>query len=522
MNPHIRLADLLDSAAAQRPDGIAIAEPRRRVRYAQLAADVRRAAAALASAGIAPGERVATYAPKAYETIVTMFAANLAGAIVVPINPQLRDHQVRHILADSGARLLLTTAPRLARLAERPAGLVTWLVEDVAALAGAGDDARDAGRAHAVDSDPAALLYTSGSTGQPKGVVLSQRNLTAGADSVAAYQRLSHDDVILGALPLSFDAGLSQLTSALAAQACYAPLDFLRAEEVPAWCAQVGVTSITGVPPLWMQLAAVAWPDAARLPVRRIANTGGTMPQPLLHRLRQIFPNAAPYLMYGLTEAFRSTYLPPEEAAARPGSIGKAVPNAQILVLRADGSECDAGEPGELVHRGAFVTLGYWNAPELTAQRFRALPHARHPVPLADVAVWSGDIVTRDDEGFLYFVSRADEMIKTSGYRVSPTEIEDILFECPQTLEAVAFGVPHPALGQAVVACVYGGGDPASCRQALLDACRARLPSYMVPQHIEIAGAPLPRNPNGKIDRPLLKRAHLSRFEAEPRAAALG
>lgn len=164
MNPHIRLADLLDSAAAQRPDGIAIAEPRRRVRYAQLAADVRRAAAALASAGIAPGERVATYAPKAYETIVTMLAANLAGAIVVPINPQLRDHQVRHILADSGARLLLTTAPRLARLAERPAGLVTWLVEDVAALAGAGDDVRDAGRAHAVDSDPAELLYTSGST----------------------------------------------------------------------------------------------------------------------------------------------------------------------------------------------------------------------------------------------------------------------------------------------------------------------------------------------------------------------
>ncbi|KGR97191.1 acyl-CoA ligase (AMP-forming), exosortase A system-associated [Burkholderia sp. ABCPW 111] len=519
MNPHIRLVDLLYSAATQRPDGIAIADPRRRVRYAQLAADVRRVAAALAASGIEPGERVATYAPKAYETIVTMLAANLAGAIIVPINPQLRDHQVLHILADSGARLLVTTAPRLARLAARPAALVCWRVDDVAALPDANDYA---GHALAVDSDPAAILYTSGSTGRPKGVVLSHRNLTAGAESVAAYQRLAHDDVILGALPLSFDAGLSQLTSALAAHACYAPLDFLRAEEVPAWCAQVGVTSITGVPPLWMQLAALAWPDGPRLAVRRFANTGGTMPAPLLERLRRVFPNAAPYLMYGLTEAFRSTYLPPDEAAARPGSIGKAVPNAQILVLRADGSECDADEPGELVHRGAFVTLGYWNAPELTAQRFRPLPHARHPVSLADVAVWSGDIVKRDADGFLYFVSRADEMIKTSGYRVSPTEIEEILFECAQTLEAVAFGVPHPTLGQAIVACVYGRGDPAQCRQALMQACRARLPSYMVPQHIDVAGAPLPRNPNGKIDRPLLKSGHLSRFDVEPRAAALG
>jgi len=513
MNPHIRLVDLLDSAAAQRPDGIAIADPQRRVRYAQLAADVRRVAAALAEAGIAPGERVAIYAAKAYGTITMILAANLVGAIVVPINPQLRDHQVLHILADCGARLLLTTAPRLARLAARPTSLVCWLLDDIAALP---DVNGYAGHAFVVDSDPAAILYTSGSTGRPKGVVLSHRNLTAGADSVAAFQQLAHDDVILGALPLSFDVGLNQLASALAAHACYAPLDFLRAEEVPEWCAQAGVTSITGVPPLWMQLAAVTWPDDARLPVRRLANTGGTMPAPLLHRLRKIFPNAEPYLMYGLTEAFRSTYLPPDEAAARPGSIGKAVPNAQILVLRSDGSECDADEPGELVHRGAFVTLGYWNAPELTAQRFRPLPHTRLPIQLADVAVWSGDIVKRDADGFLYFVSRADEMIKTSGYRVSPTEVEDILFECAETREAVAFGVPHPKLGQAIVACVYSSGDPAQCRQALMDACSLRLPSYMVPQHIEIVGVPLPRNPNGKIDRPLLKRDHLSRFEADP------
>ncbi|AIO69110.1 acyl-CoA ligase (AMP-forming), exosortase A system-associated [Burkholderia oklahomensis] len=513
MNPHIRLVDLLDSAAAQRPDGIAIADPERRISYAQFAADVRRVAVALAEAGFTAGERVAIYAAKTYETITVMLAANLAGAIIVPINPQLRDHQVLHILADCGARLLLSTPPRLSRLAARPASLVCWLLDDIAALPEANSYE---GLPPTVDTDPAAILYTSGSTGNPKGVVLSHRNLTAGADSVAAFQQLEHDDVILGALPLSFDAGLNQLTSALAAKACYAPLDFLRAEEVPECCVKAGVTSITGVPPLWMRLATVEWPDDARLPVRRLANTGGVMPASLLHRLRDIFPNAAPYLMYGLTEAFRSTYLSPGEVGARPDSIGKAVPNAQILVLRPDGSECDADEPGELVHRGAFVTLGYWNAPELTAQRFRPLPRAHHPISLADVAVWSGDIVRRDAAGFLYFVGRADEMIKTSGYRVSPTEIEDILFECEETLEAAAFGVPHPTLGQVIIAYVYSTDDPMQCRQALVGTCSLRLPSYMVPQHIEVVDSPLPRNPNGKIDRPLLKRNHLSRFEAAP------
>jgi acyl-CoA ligase (AMP-forming) (exosortase A-associated) len=518
MNPHIRLFDLLDTAASLRPEAIAFRNARLQISYAQLAAEVRRVAAALAAAGIAPGDRVATYAPKDYETVVTMLATNLAGAILVPINPQLKEHQVQHILDDSGARLLLTTQARLARLSGRAPELLCWFVDQIAALPQARAIADGPG---AVDTDPAAILYTSGSTGRPKGVVVSHRNLVAGAQSVAAYQRLTHDDVILGVLPLSFDAGLSQLTSALAAQACYAPLDFLRAEEVPTYCEQVGATSITGVPPLWMQIAAVAWPSATSERVRRFANTGGTMPTPLLHRLQRIFPQADPYLMYGLTEAFRSTYLAPQDAATRPGSIGKAVPNAQILVLRADGSECGTDEPGELVHRGAFVTLGYWNSPDLTAQRFRPLPNLRHPISLSDMAVWSGDIVRRDKDGYLYFISRADEMIKTSGYRVSPTEIEDILFESAEVLEAVAFGVPHPTLGQAIVACIYGKGEPEQSRDVLLRACRASLPSYMVPLHLEIADVPLPRNPNGKIDRPLLKAAQLSRFDDVPQIAAL-
>jgi acyl-CoA ligase (AMP-forming) (exosortase A-associated) len=524
MNAHIRLVDLLEAAAHRDPERTAYADAGRRTGYARLFADVRTVSAALRSAGIGRGERVATYAPKRYETIVTMLAVNHAGAVLVPINPQLKDHQVRHILDDSGARLLLTTQQRLRRLPGLigDGGMVCWFAEQLGALElDAQANCSASPDVPVIDSDPAAILYTSGSTGRPKGVVLSQRNLVAGAQSVAAYQRLTRDDVILGVLPLSFDAGLSQLTTALAAGACYAPLDFLKADEVPAYCELVGATAITGVPPLWMQLAAASWPAQTGARIRLFANTGGHMPTPLLQRLQRAFPNALPYLMYGLTEAFRSTYLAPEDAAARPASIGKAVPNAQILVLRLDGTECADDEPGELVHRGGFVTLGYWNAPELTAQRFRPLPHAHGQIPLDDVAVWSGDIVRRDKDGYLYFVARADDMIKTSGYRVSPTEVEDIVFACDEAIEAAAFGVPHPSLGQAIVVCVHASGDATACEQAVLRACREQLPTYMVPLHVEVSAEPLPRNPNGKLDRPQLKAQHVQRFESEAQGAAV-
>ena len=423
MNALISVADLLEHGAARWPQHPAYADGGGTMTYEQLARAVRRAAAVLASRGVQPGERVAIYAPKRIETVVAMLAANALGAIFVPVNPQLKEAQIEHIVTDSGAALFMTGAQRLKRLPALAAlvGERAMLIVELAdAIHAAGTDTPaplPAGRP--VDDDPAALLYTSGSTGKPKGVVVSHRNLVSGAFSVAAYQGLTDDDVVLGVLPLSFDAGLSQLTTALAAGACYAPLDFLQPAEVPRHCDAFGVTSITGVPPLWMQLASAGWSDTARTRIRRFANTGGHLATPLLHRLQAVFTNAAPYLMYGLTEAFRSTYLPPADAALRPTSIGKAVPNAEILVLRADGSECAADEPGELVHRGAFVTLGYWNRPELTAQRFRPLPRRHGEIPRADVAVWSGDIVRRDADGYLYFVARGDDMIKTSGYRVA-------------------------------------------------------------------------------------------------------
>ena len=510
MTAHISLYDLLKDSAQHHGDRRAFAQGARIATYSELLQDVRLTAGRLAASGVQAGERVAVYAGKQYETVVMLLAINAHGAILVPINPQLKEQQVRHILLDSGARLLVSTGARLRRIeaALKDIEIDTWPLEKLQLdnLNLSADTALGNASPAVTDSDPAAILYTSGSTGRPKGVVLSQRNLVAGADSVADYLRLRAEDVILGILPLSFDAGLSQLTTALVSGACYAPLDFLQAGEVPTFCEAHGVTVITGVPPLWMQLASVQWPQPAGARIRCFANTGGHMPPPLLEKLKSAFPNALPYLMYGLTEAFRSTYLPPEDAITRPDSIGKAVPNADIRVMRQDGTECAAAEHGELVHRGAFVTLGYWNDPQLTAQRFRPWRHPEQQISRAETAVWSGDIVYRDKEDYLYFVARSDDMIKTSGHRVSPTEVEEILFAVDEVTEAAAFGVPHPQQGEAIIISIFAQPQLPTTAQALIKLCKDKLPTYMVPLHVSFHDSPLPRNPNGKIDRKQLKQ----------------
>jgi acyl-CoA synthetase (AMP-forming)/AMP-acid ligase II len=271
------------------------------------------------------------------------------------------------------------------------------------------------------------------------------------------------------------------------------------------------ITGLAAVPPLWIQLAQLAWPAPCSL--RYLTNSGGALPLPTVAALRQALPAAQLFLMYGLTEAFRSTYLPPSELDRRPDSMGRAIPNAEVLVVRPDGTLCDDGEPGELVHRGALVSLGYWNDPARTAERFRPAPGQDPAMPLREIAVWSGDTVRRDAEGFLYFVGRTDDMIKVSGYRISPTEVEEGAHASGLVAEAAAFGVPHPVLGHAIVLLAVAEKLEAA---ALLKECQRRLPAYMVPAHIDIRSEPLPRNPNGKIDRKLLQQSYLSLFEGKP------
>lgn len=504
---------LLEGAARATPDAPALSYRGETLSYAAAWAGAQAAAGLLADLGLGRGDRVGVYLEKRFETVLALFATAAAGGVFVPVNHVLKPAQVAHILSDSGARILVTTADRLAQLADVLPGTA---VRDVVVVGARGeasgpaihswDDAQQtAASAPAravIDIDPAAILYTSGSTGRPKGVVLSHRNLIVGAESVSSYLGNTASDVILSVLPLSFDAGLSQVTTAFAVGAHCVLMNYLLPRDVPKLCAQYGVTGLTCVPPLWLQLVEAPWPAEVAARVRYFANTGGRMPRPTLDRLRGIFAGADPYLMYGLTEAFRSTYLDPAEVDRRPDSIGKAIPNAEILVLRPDGTECAPGEEGELVHRGALVALGYWGDPERTAERYRPIARPGQTWRTPEMAVWSGDTVVADDEGFLYFVGRADDMIKTSGYRVSPTEVEESAYGTGLVRDAVAVGVADPALGQRIVL-VATPPDGVLDVDALTTALRQRLPLYMVPSRIE-ARAELPRSPNGKFDRKLI------------------
>ena len=504
---------LLAAAAAATPAAPALTYQAETLTFAQTWQRVESAAAELRSLGLQRGDRVAVYLEKRIETVVAFFAVSVVDGIVVPVNHVLKTAQVGHILADSGARFFVTSSDRLTQLedilvgssvdnllvlGEPPAlpvpGIEThrWR-DELRAAASAPEPSR-------VDVDPAAILYTSGSTGRPKGVVLSHRNLIVGAESVSAYLDNTADDVILSVLPLSFDAGLSQVTTAFAVGAHCVLTNYLLPHDVPKLCAQHGVTGLTGVPPLWLQLMDVPWPTEAVERIRYFANTGGRMPRATLDRLRSTFIHADPYLMYGLTEAFRSTYLDPPEVDRRPDSIGKAIPNAEILVLRPDGTECGPGEEGELVHRGALVALGYWNDPIRTAERFRPVIRPGQEWRTPETAVWSGDTVVADEEGFLYFVGRADDMIKTSGYRVSPTEIEEAAYSTGLVRDAVAVGVADAALGQRIVLVATGVDHLPLDTTALTTALRRRLPMYMVPARVDVRER-LPRSPNGKFDR---------------------
>lgn len=520
--------DLIFQSEQASPEAEALVYGAQRLSYRDLAALVRAAANGFLRGGLQRGERVAVYMEKNIENVAAMFGASLAGGVFVPVNPLLKAEQVAYILADCNVRVLVTSADRLRVLAPVLAqcpDLRTVIATGSGELAAvpkvqalswdAALDVPPAGiPARAIDADMAAILYTSGSTGKPKGVVLSHRNMMAGARSVASYLGNTPQDRLLAVLPLSFDYGLSQLTTAFSVGACAVLINHLFPRDVLNAVVAERITGLAAVPPLWIQLAPLDWPADCTL--RYITNSGGAMQRPTLDALRKALPNAKPYLMYGLTEAFRSTYLPPEELDRRPDSMGKAIPNAEVMVLRPDGSECAAGEPGELVHRGALVSMGYWNDPARTAERFRPL-RARHAgLPLQELAVWSGDTVRRDEEGFLYFVSRSDEMIKTSGYRVSPSEVEDVIYAQEAVAEAAAIGVPHPALGQAiVVVAATREGKPMTAAE-LLAACKPRLPAYMLPQKIVMVEGTLPRNPNGKIDRKLLGTEYAGVFQEKP------
>jgi acyl-CoA ligase (AMP-forming) (exosortase A-associated) len=476
------------------PDAPALVLRDRTLSYQALNSRVGALAAWLADAVPERGGRVATWLPKTELACLMPLAAVRAGLVHVPVNPLLKRAQVAHILSDSGAALLISNKARLDTLESGDAAVV---IEEASVWDQVARSERILPPGAAQPDDLAAILYTSGSTGRPKGVVLSVANVVLGAVSVAHYLALTPGDRVLAVLPLAFDYGQNQLLSTWFAGGAVVPLDYLTPRDVVKAVDRHDVTTIAAVPPLWLQLVEQDWPPEVAAKLRRLTNSGGALTPSLVRGLRAKFPQARLFAMYGLTEAFRSTYLDPALVDDYPTSIGKAIPFAEIMVVTDDGRAAGVDEEGELVHAGPLVAQGYWQDAERTAERFKPAPTFSQ---MGGMAVWSGDRVRRDSNGLLHFVGRRDAMIKTSGNRVSPQEVEEAAVSTGLVAEAVALGVPDPQLGHAIHLVARAAGDPERARADLIPALTRTIPNFMVPRQVHWREV-MPISPNGKLDR---------------------
>lgn len=487
-----RIEHELLQRAEREPERVAVVDDGD-VTYASLARRAGGIAVALRAAGVAPGHRVAVLVEKSTEQVASIYGAWLAGAVVVPVHDVLKSRQVAHVLDDSGARVLIACGRPLSRLTS--AVLAERHVVDPASVGEHSPPAHDLPGGF----EPALILYTSGSTGLPKGILISHANLQAGARIVSRYLDLRPDERILSVLPFAFDYGLNQLLCTVHRGAT---LVIARSRLMIHICEQLRdhrITALAGVPPLWAQLMSRLSPlPLMQLPdLRLITNSGGTFPVELIKRYRKQLPHTRIFLMYGLSEAFRSAYLPPEEVDERPTSIGRAMPETDLYVIGDDGREVGpGGGTGELVHSGPTVALGYWNDPEQTARVFR--PHPWHPE--GPPVVYSGDQVRRDEHGYLYFLGRRDHMLKCHGHRVSPDEIEEVVYASGLVDEAAASGEPDPIAGTRIVVHVVPREARPDLERLLLVHCRRELPRYMMPARIVVRDQ-LPRTASGKLDR---------------------
>jgi acyl-CoA ligase (AMP-forming) (exosortase A-associated) len=486
---HLVLRGADDAPALVLRDGI--------ISYKALRTRVSQMAGWLAAQVPDKGARVATWAAKGELTCLMPLAAARADLVHVPINPLLKRAQVAHILRDSGARMMVATPARLSSLNQEDVPDTCITLAEADALARSQSSGSELPPSPAQSDELAAILYTSGSTGRPKGVMLSHANMWLGAESVATYLGLASDDRTLAVLPLSFDYGQNQLLSTWYAGACVVPLDYLTPRDVIKAVERHAITTLAAVPPLWVQLAELDWPDETRPRLRRLTNSGGALTPDLVRRLRLLFPQAEMFAMYGLTEAFRSTFLAPALIDRHPTSIGRAIPHAEILVINDLGVVSVEEEEGELVHCGPLVAQGYWQDEQRTAERFKPAPAASR---YGGTAVWSGDRVRRDAEGLLYFVGRRDAMIKSAGNRISPQEIEDAALATGLVAEAVALGLPDERLGQAVHLIVRAAAGASDAEVELPHKLMQELPNFMQPRVIHWRAA-MPIGPNGKIDR---------------------
>lgn len=501
--------DLLEKNVNTRGDHPALIDDGEEIDYADLAVRVERLAGWLYEIGVQRGDRVAIHLRKCCEEVVATFAAARLGAVFVNIYHQWTVEQIGFVLRDCDIKILFTDA--------RPAkGLSLAALPDSLARIVVKGSAPDhpqmiswsrlptdltAPRTRVLEDDLAALMYTSGSTGPPKGVMLTHRNIILGARSVSCYLENTPEDRVMGLLPMSFDYGMNQLTTMCLVGGTLVLQPVPMAAEIVKTLVEQRVTGLGGIPPIWNDLVRFLQSQPTELPnLRYVTNSGGAIPRNILSAMPDVFSQAKIYLMYGLTEAFRSTYLEPEMFHEKMGSMGKAIPHAEVFVVDHEKGLCGPDEPGELLHRGGLISKGYWGQPEKTNDKIKPCKHLEHLIDDEKV-LYSGDIVKRDADGYLWFVSRDDAMIKSNGVRISPTEVEESIYRSNLIEHSVAFGVADEVKGQVVHVAVSTLDDRPLAEDELLLFCRQHMPPYMVPHRIHHWKGEMPRTGSGKIDR---------------------
>lgn len=503
--------EFLEQSAEQQPGKTCLVCGDIRLTYADVEAHANRLANALMDHGFARGDRAVLFLPNSVELVFAIFAVLKAGGVFIVIHPSTKQEKLAYILKNSAATALFADASQnqrcqslldsipaltIAILTNQPRGgsstlptIPQWLYSY--------SDHRP--RHQNIDLDLACLVYTSGSTGEPKGVMSDHSNVDFATSSIIQYLENSPDDVIINTLPLSFDYGLYQL---LMSFKFGGRLILEKGFAFPAAILnRIGLEQVTGFPGVPTIYSMLLQMDLSRFnlsSLRYLTNTAAALPTSHIQAIRSAFPAVRLYSMYGLTETKRTLYLPPEELDERPGSVGIPIPGTEAWLEDEEGNHLPAGETGELVVRGRHVMRGYWKDPQLSALRFRpgTIPGER--------LCYTGDLFRQDTEGFFYFVARKDDIIKCRGEKVAPREIENVIYQLSGVREAAVIGVPDPLLGQAIKAFVTVD-DPALTESDLMRHCRSNLEDLLVPQQVVIVPE-LPKTESGKINKKVLSQ----------------
>jgi long-chain acyl-CoA synthetase len=504
--------DYLAASAERLPDKTALNAAGQAFSFAAIDGASDRLAAAFQAAGMARGDRIAVMLDNGPDMVIALWAALKAGGVFIPINPATKADKLGFILGDAEARLLVAPAPLQRRVDEARAqapsvATVVWAGSGRTAdglhlteiLAGADCRPTDPGL---IDQDLCFIIYTSGSTGRPKGVMMTHRNIHNNVWSISTYLRNTPDDIVLCVLPLSFDYGLFQvLTGARVGFTVVLERSFAYPYDVLKRIGEYRVTGLPGVPTIFatlLQFAPFAGLDLSSL--RYLTNTAAPFPPAHIRRLRELLPAATIFSMFGLTECTRVSYLDPSRLEAKPTSVGQAMPNSETYIVDAEGKRCAPGEVGELVVRGSSVMRGYWRRPDETA---RALRDGDIP---GEKVLHTGDLFYADADADLHFVGRLDDVFKCRGEKVSPREVESVLYELERVAEAAVIGVPDAIDGMAIKAYVVARAGPPLSEQELRRHCLTRLEPRLVPKYFELC-AELPKTDSGKITKTVLRRA---------------